>query len=47
MRLDVLKQGSEDGQQRHSHIVDALGDTLHLGTGLHELPQFKHLQQLL
>lgn len=37
---DVLKQGGEDGQQRHSHISDALADALHLGTGLHELAQF-------
>lgn len=44
---DVLKEGGEDGQQRHSHVVDALRDALHLGTGLHELAQFQHLQQLL
>lgn len=47
MCLDVLKQGSEDGQQCHRHIVDALSDALHLRTRLHELPQFEHLQQLL
>lgn len=47
MCLDVLEQGGEDGQQRHGHVADALADALHLGTGLHELPQFQHLQQLL
>lgn len=44
---DVVKDGGEDGQQRHGHVVDALADALHLSTGLHELPQFQHLQQLL
>lgn len=47
VRPDVLEQGGEDWQQRHGHVVDALADALHLSAGLHELPQFQHLRQLL
>lgn len=47
MCLDVVEQGGEDGQQRHGHVVDALADALHLRAGLHEFPQFQHLDQLL
>lgn len=43
MCFDVLEQGSEDGQQRHRHVADALADALHLGARLHEFPQFQHL----
>lgn len=47
VRLDVVEQGGEDGQQRHGHVVDALTDALHLCAGLHEFPQLQHLDQLL
>lgn len=43
----MVEQGREDGQQCHGDVVDALGDALHLGAGLHELAQLQHLQQLL
>jgi len=47
VRLDVLEEGGEDGQQRHRHVVDVLRHALHLRTRLRELAQLQHLLQLL
>lgn len=30
VRLDVLEERGDDGQQRHSDVGDVLGDALHL-----------------
>lgn len=44
---DVLKQGGEDGEQRHRGVVDVLRHAFHLRAGVSELPQLQVLEGLL